>query len=300
MRGFVTDAAAAHGVRLAEDLPEPIADATRDEVIVEVHATSINRGEVALVAERPNGFRPGQDVAGVVASGPNAGARVVGIVDWHGWAERVAIPWRHVAALPDALSFAEAATLPVAGITALRAVRAGGDLLGRRVLVVGAAGGVGQIAVQLAAASGAEVTAVVRSAQPVAGAHRVVTAVADDEPPFDLVLDGVGGAALVEALHHLAPCGTLVMYGALGGKAALDIFDFARCPNAKLVALFLDAPGEHAGEELGALVHLLAAGRLRPRVSLSLPWPRLPEALAAVRAGKVAGKAVVVRDTMGG
>ena len=114
--------------------PEPAAD----EAIVEVHAFSVNRGELALLGIRPEGWRPGQDIAGVVVqaaadgSGPKEGTRVVALADGGGWAQRVAAPTARMAALPDNVSFASAATLPVAGLTALRTVRLGGALLGRR------------------------------------------------------------------------------------------------------------------------------------------------------------------------
>jgi NADPH:quinone reductase-like Zn-dependent oxidoreductase len=135
-----------------------------NEALVEVRAVSINRGELRLLAARPEGWRPGQDVAGVVRraaqnGGPPEGTRVVGLVDQAGWAERVAAPLSRLAPLPEAVSFAAAATLPIAGLTALRALRLGGALLGRSVLITGATGGVGHLAVQLAARSGARVGA---------------------------------------------------------------------------------------------------------------------------------------------
>jgi NADPH:quinone reductase len=97
---------------------------------------------------------PGQDIAGVVvrqaasAEGPAVGTGAVALVEDSGWAERVAVPNRRMAVLPDEVGFPEAATLPVAGLTALRALRHGGALVGRRVLITGAAGGVGTLAVQ--------------------------------------------------------------------------------------------------------------------------------------------------------
>ena len=96
------------------DEPEPAAD----EAIVEVHAFSVNRGELALLGIRPEGWRPGQDIAGVVVkaaadgSGPKAGTRVVALVDGGGWAQRVAAPIARMAALPDNVSFASAAPSP--------------------------------------------------------------------------------------------------------------------------------------------------------------------------------------------
>src|ERR1700682_3204903 len=153
-------------------VPEPVVireaaepELRPNEALVAVHAFSLNRGELRLFQVRPEGWRPGQDIAGVVVraaadgSGPAAGTRVVALVDQAGWAERAAVPSHRIALLADNVSFAAAAALPVAGLTALRTLRHGAPLLGKRVLITGAAGGGGNLAVQLAARSGARGTA---------------------------------------------------------------------------------------------------------------------------------------------
>ncbi len=128
MLALVNTPSAAIAVELNE-VPEPVP--MPDEAIVEVHAFSLNRGELALLASRPEGWRPGQDVAGIIVqpaadgSGPEKGTRVVAWVDGAGWSQRVAAPTVRMAALPDNVSFASAATLPVAGVTALRILRQG-------------------------------------------------------------------------------------------------------------------------------------------------------------------------------
>jgi NADPH:quinone reductase len=106
-----------NGEELAEirEVEEP--EATPEEAIVEVHAFSVNRGELRLLESRPEGWRPGQDVTGVVlhraadGSGPPEGARVVGLLDGGGWAQRVAAPTSRLAVLTGRVGFAEAATL---------------------------------------------------------------------------------------------------------------------------------------------------------------------------------------------
>jgi NADPH:quinone reductase-like Zn-dependent oxidoreductase len=159
IRAVVVDPSVAERLALRE---VELRDPDRDEVGVRVTAISLNRGETrrALQVAEP-GWRPGWDFAGVVetaaadGSGPAAGSRVVGILPSGAWAERVNCRSHAVAALPESVGDAAAATLPVAGLTALHALRQGGLLLGRKVLVDGASGGVGHLACQLAAAAGA-------------------------------------------------------------------------------------------------------------------------------------------------
>ncbi len=195
------------------DPPQPLPS----EALVRVHAISLNRGEVRRAfAATEGGMRPGWDLAGVVeqsaadGTGPKAGARVVGFKPSGAWAEAVAVPTNALAVLPDTVSFAQAATLPVAGLTALLALKKGGLLLGKRVLITAATGGVGDFAVALAAFAGAHVTAHVRRPEQaefarISGAHAVavgesLAAAAGQYGPFALVLDSVGGQTLTDAL----------------------------------------------------------------------------------------------------
>jgi NADPH2:quinone reductase len=308
MRGFVTDPVGTSGLRLTDDLPEPVPAA--GEVVVEVCAYAINHDEVNLIARRPDGWRPGQDVAGVVArvaadgSGPAEGDRVVCYLDWEGWAERVAVPVRRLAVLDDRVSFEQAATLPIAGITALRALRVGGAMLGRNVLVTAATGGVGQFAVQLAVAAGARVTALVSGPGRVAearelGAHHVVTGLeADDLGPFHLVLDGVGGDLTAQAIRRMAPEGKLAWFGTIGGPARLELSDFfrhAQAWNAQIVGFISPVPQETLGEDLAILADLVADGRLRPLVGLVLDWVKTPQEFEALAQRSFRGKAVLTR-----
>src|SRR6202163_4107575 len=165
------------------------------EALVAVQAFSLNRGELRSFRNAEEGWIPGQDISGIVlrqaadGSGPPAGARIVALMDEFGWAERVAVPTQRIAVLPDTVSFAAAAALPVAGLTALRTLRHGAPLLGKRALITGAAGGVGHLAVQLAARSGARVTAVVGNAERARvldglGAAEIVTRIEDASGQF--------------------------------------------------------------------------------------------------------------------
>src|ERR1700736_5308017 len=172
MLAVVNSPNAAAPVELRE-VPEP--QPAPNEAVVEVRAFSLNRGELRLFQTRPEGWRPGQDISGIVlqqaadGSGPASGTRVVALTDNAGWAQRAAVPAHRMAALPDNVRFEEAAALPVAGLTALRSLRHGAPLLGKRVLITGAAGGVGHMAGQIAPRSGARVTAVVGRVERAAG-----------------------------------------------------------------------------------------------------------------------------------
>src|SRR3954454_20192736 len=156
-----------------------------NEAMIAVRAFAVNRGELTLVRRR-DGWQPGQDVAGEVVqpaadgSGPAVGERVAGLAEWHGWGEEGPVPSHRLAALPEGVGFTRAAALPMAGTTAANLVRRGGALLGARMLVTGASGGVGHLAVQLSALAGADVTAVARAERADAmhryGARAVVAA----------------------------------------------------------------------------------------------------------------------------
>jgi NADPH:quinone reductase-like Zn-dependent oxidoreductase len=303
MLGHITDPAAEGGLDRRE-LPDP--EPGTHETLVAVRAYAVNRGELTLLEARADGWLPGQDVAGEVVaqaadgSGPPAGTRVVGPADGGGWSQRVAIPSHRLAALPDAVGFADAAALPVAGLTAYRALRTGGPLLGRRVLVTGATGGVGSFAVQLAVAAGAHVTALVSSdrradAARALGAHDVVTSL-DGAGPFHLVLEGVGGPVLADAIHALAPGGTVTAYGVAGGRAQtpLAFFDFGQAPLGRLIGFFIYATGEETfGEDLAVLAGLVADGRLRVEKGVERDWSETRAAVQALRDRQVAGKVVL-------
>jgi NADPH2:quinone reductase len=209
-----------------------------------------------------------------------------------------------MAALPDNVSFTSAATLPVSGLTALRTVRLGGALLGRRVLITGAAGGVGSFAVQLAALAGAEVAGVVGRPERAAGlsergATATVSTTQEAEGVFDLNLESAGGSSLAGAIGKVAPRGTIVLFGNSSRQETLfSLANFVGHAEARLIAFFIYESGTPAsmGVDLATLVSLVASGKLTPEIGLADSWHNLSRAITALGDRNVNGKAVLHID----
>jgi NADPH:quinone reductase-like Zn-dependent oxidoreductase len=303
MKAYVPTGDAAEPVVLAE-VPEPVPGP--GEALVKVEAFSVNRGETFKLEAPAPGDRPGKDIAGLVVqpaadgTGPAGFARVVGHPMSGGWAEYAAVPTTALAVLPDTVGTLQAAALPLAGLTALRLLRAAGPVPGRRVLLTGASGGVGHYVTELAAAAGAEVTAVTRDAARGArlrelGAAAVVHDVADAHGPYDVVLESTGGAALPAALARLARRGTLVWFGqASRTPVTLDFFDFFAGPESAVIRHFhyLDADTP-LDADLAALVRLTAHGRLHPEIGRVADWADTAATLVDLRERRIRGKAVL-------
>ena len=290
------------------EIPEPNLD--RNDALVEVRAFSLNRGELSSFARNKEGWVPGQDIAGIVlrqaANGEGApvGARVVALVDEFGWAERVAVPTHRMATLPASVSFNQAATLPVAGLTALRTLRHGGPLIGRRVLITGAAGGVGTLAVQIAARSGAHVTAIVGRMERAAGltemgAAEIVQGIDNAQGRFALILESGGGTSLARAVQLVEPKGTIVVYGNSSTEpTTISFANFRGAPNARIqtFSYFTSEAEERFAPDLALLVSLIADGSLKPRIGEERSWRDLLQVGDQLRDRRVSGKAVLLVD----
>ncbi|MDT0322474.1 zinc-binding dehydrogenase [Streptomyces millisiae] len=298
MRALLVDPDAPGSLRLstaAEPEPAP------HELLIDVTHISLNRGEVQFAGRRPPGTVHGYDAAGVVAraaangSGPAVGTRVAAF-GAGAWAERMAVDTTAVAEVPDGVDPADAAALPMAGVTALRTLRAR-DILGRRVLITGAAGGVGRYAVQLAALGGARVIASVGSAARAAGlrelgAHQVVSGLDGIDRPVDLILDTVGGPQLAAAWELLAPGGVVQNIGwASDEPAVFAPYSLFSIGPAKTMSTFGDV--REVGPDLATLLGLVAAGRLSPEIDWRGPWERIDEAARELLDRRIAGKAVL-------
>jgi NADPH:quinone reductase-like Zn-dependent oxidoreductase len=301
MRAFLPTGDHALVARSDVDAPTP----GDDEALVAVEAFSVNRGEILLLAAGRQD-PPGKDVAGRIVqaaadgSGPAVGTRVVAHVEGGGWAERVRVPAGRLAVLPDEVSMQAAAALPLAGLTALRLLRAAGGVAGERLLLTGASGGVGHFFVELAAAIGVRVTAVTstpaRGERLLAlGAEAVVTSVGEAEGPFALAIDSVGGEVFGQALLKLGRDGLMLWYGQASLEPArADFFALPEGPvDVTIRSLHYWTEADRDGEDLATLVALVAAGRLHPEIGETADWTETPRVLAAVRDRSVRGNAVL-------
>lgn len=292
--------------------PSPMRAPLPSQAVVRIKAISLNLGEVRrALTMAESGWRPGWDLAGVIEqaaadrSGPPAGARVVGFLPAGAWAEMAAVPTNALAQLPDNVSFAQAATLPVAGLTALYSLEQHGAIVGRRVLITGASGGVGHLAVEIANRAGAFVVASVRRPERekharAAGAHEVV--VGEDPSgaakfgPYDLILESVGGASLAAALRMIAPGGMCVLYGvSASSETTFDAATFMRTGGASLYGfiLFHELPSRPASQGLARLVEMVSGGRLHPQIELEAPFEQVAEVANKLHNRGIAGKAVL-------
>ncbi|MEV0151428.1 MULTISPECIES: NAD(P)-dependent alcohol dehydrogenase [unclassified Nonomuraea] len=323
MKAIVQDVYGPAGVlRLGEIDPPRIGD---DEVLVRVRAAGVDPGVWVLMTGRPAavrlmGFglrRPkvpvrGRDLAGVVES---VGARVTrfrpgdevyGACRSGSFAEYAAAPERLLAPKPAGLSFEEAAVVPVSGTTALQAIRDAARVrAGQRVMVVGAGGGVGTFAVQMARALGATVVGVcgpgkaglVRSL----GADDVIDYTRDevdrDGPRHDVILDTAGCRPLPLLRRALTPRGTLVLVG--GGHDAPGLLGgYTRQLRAPFVSMLTrqrvrGVTAREGAGSLAELTRLIDSGAVRPVIDRAYPLAEAPEAIRYLAEGHSTGKVVV-------
>lgn len=302
MRALVTTGEPDRPVALAE-APDPVPDS--DELLVRVEATSLNRGECRRASLAEPGAVLGWDVVGTVeqaaanGSGPAADTRVVALLDAGAWAEHAAVPTRMCAVVPDEVAAEDAATLPVAAMTAWHALARGGLLLGSRLAVTGATGGVGGFALQLARLAGAHTTAVVSAPDRTEGlqpSDAVEVGLDSEGEPFDLVLESVGGPLLAGALTRLTPAGRVVTYGCSSAEpTTFDVRAFYALGHARLEAflLFEELRSPGATATLEALLRLVAAGSVTTSITVGERWDAGGEVAARLLARELTGKAVL-------
>lgn len=298
---------------------DPVAG--RNDVLIDVRCASptfpdllMTRGAYQLRPELP--FVPGHELSGVVRSAPAAsglrpGQRVAALSGVGAFAECAAVAAHRVFALPDEVPFDVAAASPMNCLTMhFGLFRRGRVARGERVLVHGAAGGIGTAALQLLAAAGARPIAVVSSEQKAAvaraaGAEEVVdvedfrAAVEEltDGTGVEVVVDPVGGDRFPDSLRCLAPEGRLLVLGFAGGSIPTVQVNRLLLRNVDVIGVgwgpFWHARPEYLQEQWREIAPMLACGALRPAVSGEFPLAEVPEVLAAMEERTLVGKAVL-------
>jgi NADPH:quinone reductase-like Zn-dependent oxidoreductase len=306
------------------DIDQPVP--TDNQVLIRVHAAGLHRGDWHVMTGLPYlirlvvptlGLRGpktpvlGMDVAGTVeVVGPNVtrfqpGDEVFGWCDG-AFAEYAIAPEDQLAAKPADLSFEQAAVVPISGFAALQGLRDVGEVHpGQRVLVIGAAGGVGSFAVQLAKAFGAQVTGVASTTQlelvGSIGADEVIDYtsqdVTDGTGHWDLILDCAGRRTLSQLRRALTPKGTLVIVGGEGGGRWLGGFDrqlralvLSRLVGQRLRML----SSKPRQDDLEVLRELLEAGKVTPVIGRSYPLGEVPEAMRQMVEGRGGGGKIAI------
>ena len=294
----------------------------RSGVLVQVRAAAVHPGDFFVMTGEPYVVRlvfglrrprqgiPGRDLAGVVAAvgkdvtSHRPGDEVFGWSTAGTLAEYVCVPADNLVSIPPNLSVVEAAAVPTSGLTALQALRTIAQLQpGQTVLVTGASGGVGSFAVQIAKASGAEVTGVcsthnvdlVRSL----GADHVVDYTSIDftraGKRYDVILDNVEAQPLAAVRQALTPTGTLIPNSGHGGRWLGPI---PRILKARIVSGFTRQQLKpftsiEKRHDLLGLADLLATGQVRPVIDRTYPLDEAADALRYVAAGHTRGKVVI-------
>ncbi len=321
MKAIVQDTYGSTDVLELRDIEVPrVAD---DEVLVRVHAAGVDRGVWHLMAGLPYPIRiagygirapkhpvPGMDLAGVVeAVGKEVtrfspGDEVFGIGKGT-FAEYAVAPEGKLARKPANLTFEQAAAIAISGLTALQALRDVAEVqAGQRVLVIGASGGVGTYAVQVAKAFGAHVTGVASTAKldlvRAIGADEVIDYTTEDfaagDARYDVIVDIGGNASLARLRRALTPNGTAAIVGQETGGRWLGGFD--RMLRAPLLSPFVsqDLKSVTASEnaaDMAVLKDMIEAGQVTPVIERSYPLAEVPDAIRHIEAGMARGKVVI-------
>ncbi|RZL07347.1 MAG: oxidoreductase [Pedobacter sp.] len=288
-----------------KDIQQP--SANDSQLLIKVEASSINRGELSLLNNRHDGWMPGQDFAGtVVASSSNKndieiGTRVVGLAQGGAWSEYLTVASTDATTLPEAVSFQEAAALPMAGLTAYRTIRKAGSLLGKSVLITAGGGGVGTYQTQIAALAGASVTSVIRDKElrekmrARLPGHEIISAIDKTSQQFDIIFESIGGEMLTDAIKKLKENGKIIMFGNTSEKkSSIDLFDFMPGhENGQLITYMSYADTAPIDKDLATLLDYVTAGSLQCLDLIEFPVKDIHEALAGLSDGSLKGKIIL-------
>ncbi|MEO3826490.1 NAD(P)-dependent alcohol dehydrogenase [Actinomadura sp. B10D3] len=307
-----------------KDVDEPAIG--RDDVLVRVRAASVNPYDWRHVAADPKlvrlsiglrrpkpGLVPGADLAGVVervgddVTGFRPGDEVFGEVRLGSFAELVAVPQDRLAVKPGDLTFEQAASVSMAGHTALQGLRDVGKIsAGQRVLIIGASGGIGTFAVQLARTFGAEVTGVcsTRNVELVRslGADDVVDYTREDvlkrDERYDLLVDIVGNRSFAALRRVLTPSGTLVIVGGIASRRGGLLGPAAQVMRGALTSPFVSqrlatVSWKPNSADLRFLAGLMEEERIAPVIDRTYPFAEIPDALRYIERGHARGKVAI-------
>jgi NADPH:quinone reductase-like Zn-dependent oxidoreductase len=294
-----------------KEIEDPIQKS--DDLLVRVEAFSLNGGETRFaMGNAENGFRPGWDLVGIVeksapdGSGPRVGERVNGIRHNETWAEKVIVSVGASAVVPAGVPISVAASIPMGGLTAYHVLKRGGLLLGKKVLVTGATGVVGDFLLRLAKLSGAITTAYIRDVKNEslvreAGADQVAIGTdlyeaAKAFGPFDLIAESVGGPTMKGALRMLNWDGQVIMFG-LTSSEPLEFAGGDRFLGAGTLAglsIYHELANRESAEKgLHRLNALAAEGKLQPQIGLESSWKEIATVATSYLARKYPGKVVL-------
>jgi NADPH:quinone reductase len=306
MRALLIDHNAPNHLRLGE-APNPIPG--RAQALIEVVGTSLNRGEVAFRAPAAaEGSVLGWDASGIIltpaidGSGPAKGTPVLTVDGGGGgWAELRAVDTASMTVVPEDQDLASFASLPVAGLSALRTLHSLGSVEGRRILITGASGGVGRYAVQLGARAGAEVIAVaaLQHHQDLValGASATVNRPSEVDSPVFAVIDMVGGDFLAESYRVLEDHGgTLLSVGHAAQTPEAFALGDMQGKSRTIRGFYLFANMTGIAEDLAQLVALMADGTLDPQITWRGSWTDHDEAVQLLLGRRLHGKAILEID----
>ena len=301
-------------------VPEP----GDQEMLIKVHAAGLDRGTEHLMTGKPYAMRiatglrrpknpiSGRDVAGTVVKVGSAVTRFAAGDEVYGvapgsFAEYAVGPESKLAHKPTNLTFSQAAVVPISAGTALQALRDAGKVrAGQEVLIIGASGGVGSYAVQLAKVLGAQVTGVASAAKAdfvrSLGADHVLDYNRDDFADgtrhYDLILDIGGGSSLRRLRHALEPRGTVVF---VGSENTGNITGMGRQLRGMMMSLFVrqrlvPLMAKERASNLDVLTEHIQAGQLTPSIAASYPLAQAKDAMRLLEAGMVRGKVVIIPE----
>jgi NADPH:quinone reductase-like Zn-dependent oxidoreductase len=319
MRAIVQDGYGSADVLRSDRIARP--EISANEVLVHVRAAGLDRGTWHLMIGKPYlmrlafGFRgprnpvPGRDAAGTVEAVGSAvtkfavGDEVYGVAPGS-FAEYAVARESKLARKSANLSFEQAAVVPISALTAMDALTAGRIKSGQHVLIIGASGGVGSYAVQLAKAFGAEVTGVASTSKldlvQALGADHVIDYTREDFAAtgnrYDLIIDIAGNPSLSRLRRALTATGTAVLTG--GEEGGNLTGGMNRSLGAAIVSLFVRQRltmvlNKESGSNLERLTELIEAGQVTPSIDRTYPLEQAPDAMRHLDAGKVRGKIAI-------